>query len=357
MKEFKILSNFYSNKKVLITGHTGFKGSWLSLMLEELGSKIIGVSKEILKKPSLFQTIKFKNVDTNFCDVSHLKKFKEIIKKEKPDIIFHLAAQSIVSKSYLEPNQTVLSNTLGVLNLLEILRNYKKKCSVVIITSDKCYKNLENKSGYDENSYLGGDDIYSASKAAAENLIYSYNKSFFSKNKNIKISSARAGNVVGGGDWTADRLVPDIIRNWSNKKIVEIRSPKSIRPWQHVLDPLYGYLILAKKMYLNSNFIGTAYNFGPRNTNKKVIDVLSLMRRYWQNFCNISIKKNKKFNETKILKLKINKAKTDLNWKPNLNFNETIKLTTLWYKKYYLSNPKNLTDFTKKQIREYFSKL
>ena len=355
MKEFEKLKVFYKNKKVIVTGHTGFKGSWLTLLLEELGSKVLGVSDKFLKNPSLFKTIKYKNLKTKICDVSNFVKFKKIVFKFKPDLIFHLAAQSIVSESYKKPYNTVMSNTFGVLNLLEAMRTYKKKCSIVIITSDKCYKNLENKNGYDENSHLGGDDIYSGSKAAAENIINSYNHSFYLKNKNIKISSARAGNVVGGGDWTIDRLVPDIIKSWSKKKAVDIRSPFSIRPWQHVLDPLHGYLVLAKKMYLNSNFKGSAYNFGPRNINKKVIDVLKLMKIYWNNSSKLSIKENKNFTETKILKLKINKSKKDLEWKPNLNFNQTIKFTTLWYKEYFKNKSKNLTSFTKKQINHFFS--
>ena len=231
--------NYFKNKKILVIGHTGFKGSWLSLTLSSLNAKIYGISDTIPTKPSNFEILKIKKklVQDIRCDIRDYKNLKKNIDKIKPEIIFHLAAQSLVKRSYDKPIETWTTNLIGTTNLLDVMRNYKKKCILVLITSDKSYKNVEKKSGYVETDILGGFDPYSASKASAELSIQSYIKSFFSEKKSsLRIGVARAGNVIGGGDWSQDRLIPDCIKSWSKNKKVNIRNFNSTRPWQHVLE-------------------------------------------------------------------------------------------------------------------------
>ena len=243
-----IYKNYFRNKKIIVTGHTGFKGSWLTLCLNLLGAKVLGISKDYPTSPSHFKDLNIKkNIQNKIFDITNLKKTKKIFKEFQPDYVFHLAAQAIVSKSFRDPISTFNTNTIGTLNVLESLREVKK-CKAVIITSDKSYKNLEIKRGYSENDIIGGNDPYSGSKGAAELIINSYIKSFFINKKRIKIAIARAGNVIGGGDWSTDRIIPDCVKSWYKNKKITIRSPKSTRPWQHVLDAIRGYLILAIKL-------------------------------------------------------------------------------------------------------------
>ena len=330
-----IYKNYFKNKKIIITGHTGFKGSWLTLCLHLLGSKILGISKNYPTNPCHFRDLNIKkNIKNELCDISNLKKLKKIFKNFQPDYVFHLAAQAIVSKSYKDPISTFNSNTIGTLNVLESLREVKK-CKAVIVTSDKSYKNLEIKRGYSEDDILGGNDPYSGSKGAAELIINSYLKSFFVKKKNIRIAIARAGNVIGGGDWSTDRIIPDCVRSWLNNKEIIIRSPKSTRPWQHVLDAIRGYLILA--ISLNDKKIhGEAFNFGPDSKqDKSVLDLVKEIKKNWQGV-NWKIKQDTKFKnkESNLLKLNSNKAKKILRWSPVLNFEKSIKFTANWYKQY-----------------------
>jgi CDP-glucose 4,6-dehydratase len=361
MKIYKNLSTFFKCKRIVITGHTGFKGAWLTLILSIMGGDILGISDKIFSSPSIFGLLKFKKVKTILTDVSNKKKMEKIIKRFQPQIIFHLAAQSIVKESYKNPYKTVLTNTNGILNILEIMRNYKKKCSVVIITSDKCYFNTEKKTGYKEDDRLGGEDLYSASKASAEILINAYQKSFFHKKiNNVKISSVRAGNVIGGGDWSKNRIIPDVVKSWDKKKSPVIRSLSSVRPWQHVLDPLIGYIQVAKKMHENNKFLGSSYNFGPSNSNYKVSDLIKLMQTFWKNNCGIETINDKNFKETIILKLNTSKTKKELSWRQVLSFSKTVEFTALWYIYFYKNKNKNLfcmTDFTKNQIMQYFKLL
>ncbi len=227
----------FKNKKVLVTGHTGFKGSWLTIWLKILGAKVLGISNGVLTNPSIFKITKLeKKIESRKVDIRNLKKVKKIFLSFKPDFVFHLAAQSLVQKSYKSPLETFETNSLGTLNILEALRGIKKKCTVILITSDKSYKNLELKRGYRENDILGGLDPYSASKGSAELIIQSYINSYYKKNNKILIGVARAGNVIGGGDWSVNRLVPDCVKSWSKKKTVLLRNPSSTRPWQHVLE-------------------------------------------------------------------------------------------------------------------------
>ena len=352
----KILKNF-KNKKVIITGHTGFKGSWLSLWLHMSGAKVLGISNEVLPNPSHFELVKLKRKIISINeDIRNLKKIKKIFKNFQPDFVFHLAAQSLVKKSYTDPITTYQTNSLGTLNVLESLRNLKKKCVAVIITSDKSYKNLEIKRGYNENDTLGGDDPYSASKGAAEFAIQSYIKSYFNKKNNkIFLAVARAGNVIGGGDWSEDRLVPDCIKSWSKNKLAIIRSPNSTRPWQHVLEAISGYLYLAMRLNKNIKLHGEAFNFGPSNLNNyKVIQLLTQFNKIWKN-AKWKIIKDKKFKESKLLKLNCNKAKKILNWKSTLSFKETIFYTADWYKNYYACT-KKIADVSLRQIMDFSKK-
>ena len=349
----KILKKF-KNKKVIITGHTGFKGSWLSLWLHLSGAKVMGLSNEILTKPSHFASLKFgKKIISKKVDICNLKKTKKIFIDFKPDFVFHLAAQALVKKSYLFPIKTFKSNTFGTLSILECLRALKNNCSVVLITSDKSYKNLEIKRGYKENDLLGGVDPYSSSKASAELIIQTYLSSFLKTKKNISLAIARAGNVIGGGDWSSDRLIPDCIKSWSKNKKVLLRNPDSTRPWQHVLEALSGYLILAVNLSENKKLNGQAFNFGPSNLNSySVLDVVKRMKNYWK---NVSWKKNKKNNspyESNLLKLNSKKAKKKLNWKSILTFKETINLAIAWYKIFY-DKKISIYDLSVSQIRFY----
>ncbi len=342
----------FKNKKVLITGHTGFKGSWLTFWLLQLNARICGVSKDIPTKPSLFEALSLrKNIIDKRIDIRDLAKLKKTINNFKPDFLFHLAAQPLVKKSYDDPVNTFTSNAIGTCNVLESVKFLKKRCNVVIITSDKSYKNLEILRGYRETDLLGGFDPYSASKGCAEFIIQSYVKSFYKNKKNLRLGVARAGNVIGGGDWSDYRVIPDCLKSWSKNKTVTIRSPNSTRPWQHVLEVLKGYLILAKNLKNNKNNHGEVFNFGPKNfQNKRVIDVLNEMYEFLPNF-KWNINTNKKFRESKLLKLNSTKAKKKLNWTNKLSFNETIKMTAEWYRMYY--KKKNMVNFTSKQIQEF----
>ena len=314
-KKFNFLNGF-KNKKVIVTGHTGFKGSWLTLWLVLLGAKVIGISANIPSTPSHFNVIKLrKKISHKKMDIRNLKLLKKIFKATQPDYVFHLAAQSLVNESYIHPIRTWETNTIGTLNILESLRELKKNCVVVIITSDKSYKNVEIKRGYKEDDILGGKDPYSASKASAELAIQSYISSFFPiKKTKVLIGVARAGNVIGGGDWSKNRLIPDCIKSWSKNNTVLIRSPESTRPWQHVLEAICGYLLLALNLKKNKRLHSEVFNFGPSNTKSyKVIFLVKLMKKYWN---QVSWKVTKKsFFESNLLKLNSNKAKNILKWK------------------------------------------
>jgi len=349
----------FKNKKILITGHTGFKGSWLTLWLLQCGAKIMGISKDIPTNPSLFKTLNLKKkIIDKRIDLKDIKSLGREINRFQPDFIFHLAAQSLVKKSLKDPYLTWLSNSLGTINILEVLKNIKirKKITAIMITSDKSYKNIEIKRGYVEKDRLGGIDPYSASKASAELALQSYINLFFKDNKkNIVFGIARAGNVIGGGDWAEDRLIPDCIKSWNKKKIVKIRSPKSTRPWQHVIEAISGYLIFAQKLKFKNKLNGEVFNFGPDNRNN--YSVIDLIRELEKNNLKLKwkIEKEKNNIESSLLKINSNKAKTLLKWNCILSFKETINYLAEWYKEFY--NNKNMYLFTKEQINKYEKKL
>ena len=345
----------FKNKRIIVTGHTGFKGSWLTAFLSTYRCKIYGLSKDIPTKPSHFKLLNFKNEVVNYkLDITDLEKLKKVFKKIQPDFVFHLAAQSLVKTSYENPESTFRSNCIGTLNILESLRNLKKKCSVVLVTSDKSYKNLEIKRGYKETDQLGGLDPYSASKACAEIIIQSYIQSFHKTNR-IFIAVGRAGNVIGGGDWSKDRLIPDCFKSWSNKKDCIIRNPNSTRPWQHVVEVVYGYMVLAKKLSTNSRLHGEVFNFGPSySKNYKVKEILSYFKFLW-NRCTWKTKTmNTIQKESVLLKLNSTKAKKVLKWKTSLSLKETLVLTLDWYKNYYIKKKEIITF---QQIKLYKNKL
>ena len=361
MNKIESFGNIYKNKKVLITGHTGFKGSWLLSWLLKLGANIVGISNDIPTEPAMFEVLNESNQikDLRFC-ITNIDLLKSTILEEEPDFIFHLAAQPIVSKSYLNPHYTIMSNVLGTTNLLESLRFFKKECKVIIITSDKCYDNIETLWGYKETDKMGGKDIYSASKGAAELIIKSYFESFFKNNIFIKIGIARAGNVIGGGDWALDRIVADSVKAWSNNEKVEIRSPLATRPWQHVLEPLSGYLRLGQILsdVHCSKLNGEAFNFGPKSEqNHTVVKLLKDLGKYW-GFKNENdafvITDNIPFNEAGLLKLDISKVINELNWKPVFNAQIAVERTINWYKNYY--NGINVIKLMQSDIDYYQSK-
>ena len=353
-----MINKTFKNKKIIVTGHTGFKGSWLTAWLVMLGAKVIGISKNIPTKPSHFEELKLKDkIEHHEIDIRNLNKLRRIFNLKKPDFVFHLAAQALVKESYINPAYTIETNTIGTMNVLESLRfmKGKKNCTAVIITSDKVYKNLEIKRGYTEKDILGGKDPYSSSKASAEILISSYINSFFpSESTNVLIGVARAGNVIGGGDWSKNRLIPDCIKSWSKNKKVLLRSPTSTRPWQHVLEAIWGYLLLANKLKKTKKLHGESFNFGPDYySSHSVLKVVKKKREYWGNI-SWEVKKNSKhkFFESNLLKLNSNKAKKFLGWKCKMNLSLTLKMVTEWYKYYYTNNKKNAS-MTYKQIQEY----
>tara|TARA_B100001175_G_scaffold317476_1_gene334548 strand:+ start:2099 stop:3199 length:1101 start_codon:yes stop_codon:yes gene_type:complete len=353
-----MFQNKFKGKTVLVTGHTGFKGSWLVIWLLKLGAKVVGASKDIPTNPSMFESLNIeKKIFHNFIDIRDLNEIRKIIYKNKPDFIFHLAAQAIVSKSYLDPEETVTSNVIGTMNVLEVLRLYKKKCIVIFITSDKCYDNVEQAKGYKEIDALGGKDIYSGSKGAAELIIKSYFHSFFKKDHPVKLAIGRAGNVIGGGDFAQDRIIVDTINSWKDKKVVEIRSPNATRPWQHVLEPLSGYLALGSKISNDKDLNGEPFNFGPDSSQDITVKVLlqNLAEIWGWNEVDNAIKIHDfkpSFKEPGLLKLDCKKAKTFINWESNLDFNETLIYISEWYKKYF-STSQNMYNLTLDQINEY----
>ena len=351
------MNNFYKNKTVLITGHTGFKGSWLSLYLHILGSNVYGVSLKPIEKINNFKLSKVKKIlKKNFIfDLRDKKKFEKTVNIIKPDIIFHLAAQPLVGISYRDPYLTWTSNLISTLNLCEIIKDYKKKLTCVVITSDKCYENLELNRGYKEEDRLGGKDPYSASKGSVEILCKSYFNSFFKYKKNLKFATARAGNVIGGGDWSQDRLIPDLIKSVQKSKILKIRSPKSTRPWQHVLEPLNGYLNLAYKLNLIKKLNGESFNFGPgKIKNYNVEFVIKKFQKFFPNL-NFQIIKNQTFFESKLLKLNCEKAYKLLRWKQSLSINQTISFTALWYRQFLIKKEKNMYNFTISQVKNFIN--
>jgi len=349
-------NNFYRNKNVLVTGHTGFKGSWLSIWLNELGANVIGYSLDPYtnKDNFILSNLNNKVIDIR-GDLRNKEKLREVFKKYEPEVVFHLAAQPLVRLSYEIPVETYEVNLIGTLNVLECIRKTKKTQIGIMITTDKCYENKEKMEGYKETDPMGGYDPYSSSKGCAELAISSWRRSFLNpKNYNkhkTSVASVRAGNVIGGGDWSKDRIIPDCINALEKGKEIEIRSPKAIRPWQHVLEPLYGYLMLGERLFNDPIKFSGGWNFGPEEDS--IINVWNIAKKIIKKYGKGNIKDisdSKKKHEANILTLNINKAKSLLEWNPVLDIDQTIDFTVDWYKKY---KTKNVYELCVDQINKY----
>ncbi|MBR6163356.1 CDP-glucose 4,6-dehydratase [bacterium] len=347
-----MFSDFYKNKKVFITGHTGFKGVWLSLWLKKLGAEVFGYSLEPDTEPSLFNALKMaekidKSTIGNILDSETLEKTMEEI---KPEIVFHLAAQPLVRLSYSEPKLTYETNVIGTLNVLEAARKVKSVKSFVNVTTDKCYENKETKEPYREEDTLGGYDMYSSSKCCSEILSSSYRRSFLKDG--YFLATARAGNVIGGGDWAQDRILPDCIRSINRNEDIILRSPNAIRPWQFVLEPLSGYLLLAQKLFEEGEKYADSFNFGPNENNTLTVKEIA------QKVCDlwgsgrVEVKENSELHEAGLLFLNIEKAKKVLGWSPSYSVFEALETTVGWYKHFY-NRDNNLFDYTLGQIEDY----
>lgn len=353
-------NSIYKGKKVIVTGNTGFKGAWLSIWLLDLGAEVYGISNAVPTEPSIFKEAKLDTrLKHQFIDIRDKEKLVDAITAIQPDFVFHLAAQPIVVDSYNNPVDTFSTNVMGTVHVLEALRMLKNHCNAVIITSDKCYDNVEWVWGYKETDALGGKDPYSASKGAAEIAVKTYYHSYFSKaDSHIRIASVRAGNVIGGGDWAANRIVPDCVRAWSKGNAVEIRNPKATRPWQHVLEPLSGYLRTGELLAGNKKGIhGEAFNFGPKaDQDIPVIDLLKAIAAIWK-FDNdeqpFIINEVSQYHEAGLLKLNCDKALFFMQWTPTLHFNETAEYTATWYQHYYQQSKADIFEMTLEQIHQY----
>lgn len=351
----------FKNKKVFVTGHTGFQGSWLSLWLKLLGSKVIGYSLEPPTEPALFDILGLENEITHIIgDVRNDSFLQSCMTKYKPDIVFHLAAQPLVRISYQKPVDTFQVNVLGTVNVLESIRNAPSVKAGVIITSDKCYDNKEWDFAYRENDPLGGHDPYSASKGAAEIVTSSYNRSFFDLKDKVKVGIAtiRAGNTIGGGDWGQDRIIPDCMRSLFLKKPIKVRNPNAVRPWQHVLEPISGMLLLGQKMFEKPQLYNEAWNFGPNiSASLNVKELVKKIIKEWKNavkWHDLSKKSENAFHEANYLRLDSTKASTLLGWQAVYSIDDAIKETTSWYWNYLQKN--DMKEFTKSQIERYVKK-
>lgn len=350
-------NNIYLGKKVLITGNTGFKGSWLSTWLLMMGAEVYGYSNDIPTKPSMFEVVGLSHkVHHQFGDIRNREDMNRYMQEVRPDFVFHLAAQAIVSASYQEPFDTITTNVVGMASVLEAIRNITWNCTCVLITSDKVYDNVEWIWGYRENDLLGGKDVYSGSKGAAELTIKCYWKSFIQAMPNIRMGIARAGNVIGGGDWAKDRIIVDCVKAFSKNKVVEIRSPKATRPWQHVLEPLSGYLTFAQYLYENKIENGESYNFGPRaEQTKTVFQLVQDIADLWglDKGKVAKLTGNIPFKEATLLKLNCDKALAYLDWHSTLHYDACIHLIADWYKAFYIDQNKDMYALTISQIETY----
>ena len=351
------MTEVFRNKRVFLTGHTGFKGTWLTMLLNKMGAEVMGYALEPNTSPSMYNVVNA----TGYCQsvIGELRN-RELLEKTMaefgPDFIFHLAAQPIVRTSYNIPVETFEVNTLGTVNVLEAMRKMEKQCVAVMITTDKVYRNNESGQAYTEEDPLGGYDPYSASKAAAEIVIDSYRNSFFNPNDYERhgksVASVRAGNVIGGGDWAADRLVPDIARALSVGKPIEIRNPKAVRPWQHVLEPLMGYITLAAMMYQHTTSFNEGFNFGPNPADVVTVgDMAQMGVDIWGEGTLEFPKQINQPHEANLLSLDITKAERLLGWKPIMNARKALDITLRWYKAYYAGE--DMRQMTEKQIDDY----
>lgn len=340
----------WKDKRVLITGHTGFKGAWLTLWMKTLGANIAGFSLKPDTTPSLFDQLQLEDeIDHTIGDVKNFQDLNRVVQRHKPEFVFHLAAQPLVRLSYHEPVRTWADNVQGTVHVLEAIRLLEAECNIVAITTDKVYENREWVHAYRETDRLGGHDPYSASKAACEIVMSSYRNSFF-KDSGVRLASARAGNVIGGGDWAQDRIVPDIVRALTNKTVIESRNPNAVRPWQHVLDPLAGYIKLAEKLAVSDQY-ASEYNFGPEAKDQRTVkDLIETSLKNWPGTWQ-DVSSPDQLHEANLLSLTIEKARSELNWHPHWGFETAVSKTIDWYKQ--VEQGISPLELTKSQIREF----
>ena len=349
-----MFNNIYKNKKIFLTGHTGFKGSWLTLWLTKLGAKVCGYSLAPNTKPSMFEELDIQNkiIESVIGDILDEKLLEKTIQDFQPDIVFHLAAQPLVRLSYTEPVMTYKTNVIGTLNVLEAARKCPSVKAFVNVTTDKCYENKEINRGYREDEPMGGYDMYSSSKGCVEILSSSFRRSFLQNENSMAMATARAGNVIGGGDWALDRLIPDCVRSINKGIDIEIRNPIAVRPWQHVLEPLSGYLLLGQKLLEEGKKYADGFNFGPNEESVLTVAEVSKMVTEFYGKGKVFIGEPSPLHEAGLLMLNIEKAKEVLSWSPTLTANEAIRNTVEWYKHFY-ANDYDMYEFTMKQIETY----
>lgn len=349
----KVNPEFWDGKRVFLTGHTGFKGSWLSLWLQQMGAIVKGYALEPNTSPNLFELAEVaKNMESEIGDITNLSQIKDSMHTFNPDILIHMAAQPLVRLSYDEPVLTYATNVMGTVNVLEAARTCNNLKAIVSVTTDKCYENKESVWGYRENEPMGGYDPYSSSKGCAELVTAAYRYSFFNSEDSAAIASARAGNVIGGGDWAEDRLIPDILKSFEKKRPVIVRNPMATRPWQHVLEPLSGYLVLAEHLFNEGKSYAEAWNFGPKDDDCKPVSwILDKMVAKWNDQVSWELDKNNNPHEAGYLKLDCSKAAAKLNWKPKWNLDFTLDKIINWHQSFL--NGSNIQDECLNEIAEY----
>ncbi len=349
----RVNPSFWKGKKVFLTGHTGFKGSWLSIWLSELGAEVKGYSLAPNTTPALFEEARIAElVDSEIGDIRDFQNLKKSIEEFNPDVLLHMAAQPLVRLSYDEPLETFETNVMGTANVLQAARSSKNLKAIVSVTTDKCYENKEWPWGYREYEPMGGHDPYSASKGCAELVTAAYRKSFYSSENTANLASARAGNVIGGGDWALDRLIPDILRAFEKEQPVVIRNPLSTRPWQHVLEPLSGYLILAEALYNNGAPFAEGWNFGPKDEDCRPVNwILDEMVKKWEGIASWELDKDTNPHEAGFLKLDCSKAKAQLKWEPTWGLEQTLSRIISWHQSWLKGE--DVQELCKKEIANY----
>jgi CDP-glucose 4,6-dehydratase len=347
----------WNGKRILITGHTGFKGGWLALDLASQGANLFGIALEPQSEPNLFRAARIESLlDSRIVDVRNFLALSKAIDEIKPEIVFHLAAQPLVRRSYAQPLETFETNTMGTANLLEAVRRTGSARVIVVITTDKCYENHESPSGYTESDRLGGHDPYSASKAAAEIVAAAYRSSFFPPQEfakhGVALATVRAGNVIGGGDWSEDRLIPDMVRAFSSNHPVAIRNPQAVRPWQHALEPASAYVHLAERLWDDNGAFASAWNFGPEFSDTiSVGEIVKTFAQFWGNGASWDFDSTPQPHETGMLRLDCSKAARELAWSPRLNIRQALSITAEWYQEFFRGT--DMLRFTNQQIDSY----
>ena len=350
--ELKTDNSFWQGKNVIITGHTGFKGGWLAIWLTQLGAKVAGYALDPLTDPNFFSITNIeKSVKDHRDDIRDLSALEGVIRSVEPEIIIHMAAQPLVRESYKDPVGTYATNVMGTVNLMEAARSCDSVRAILIVTSDKCYENRELDYGYKETDTMGGHDPYSSSKGCAELVTSAFRRSFYENTSMIAVASARAGNVIGGGDWSANRIIPDAIRSFSNNQQLQVRSPDAIRPWQHVLEPLSGYMTLCEKMWDQPLKFSDGWNFGPLESIREVEEIMNRVSDLWGENAEWERSIVDQPYEATLLKLDIAKAKKKLGWAPKWDLDTALEKTVSWYKSYY--NGEDMGEISLKQIEEY----